>query len=264
MGQCAVGRLVCLARQQECVRAWRSKRADSEMAEKGTPSVLASTRPLEASLAAVPRSARIHDAWLCVAFREHDRWCSQGATLDFLKEQMAEVVSASPFHAASRHRPRNDGHAAGTIAVLGCKVSSYLTHFRQSPASYRTKALLQESTAFQNNRDGADGSSGRKLSRPARRREKRHPRPWHDADSTQSRIRLQTCSMGGRGGKLSPVQTYFPITWTCATAVRWYHVSQRAVCIAAFSRKRTKSAPLPEFWGLANARGSCLAGPTRR
>ena len=109
----------------------------------------------------------------------------------FLKEQMAEVVSAS--------LPCRHGHAAGTIAVLGRKVSSYRSHFRQSPASYRTKALLQESTAFQNNRDGANGSSGRKLSRPARRREKRHPRPWHDADSTQSRIRLQTCSMGGRG-----------------------------------------------------------------
>jgi hypothetical protein len=74
-------------------------------------------------------------------------------------------------------------------------LSTYLSTLGRAPLLYRAKTILQESTAFQNVQDGAIGSSGHGASRPPTHREKRHPRPWHNALSTQTRIRMQRCSL---------------------------------------------------------------------
>ncbi|OAL03029.1 hypothetical protein IQ06DRAFT_123390 [Phaeosphaeriaceae sp. SRC1lsM3a] len=182
------------------------------MAEKGTPSILASTTPLE-GLIGCCTTFRTHHAhtWLCAAFREHDRSCSLGAIATVLKSDDGRCGFSLPSTPPAAMLPCSYGHTTGTSAALGKHSICYLAHFRQSPASYRAKALLQESTAFQNNRDGVDGSSGRKLSRPARRTEKRHPRPWHDALSTHSRFRMQTCSMGVWGSRGASLRQRKPI-----------------------------------------------------
>lgn len=78
----------------------------------------------------------------------------------------------------------------GTFTALPTDSANVSLHFRQSPSSYRAKHVLQASVAFQNDRDGVDGRPRRRISRPYRHGEKRHPRPWHDAFTTQTRIRM--------------------------------------------------------------------------
>jgi hypothetical protein len=115
-------------------------------------------RPLPRLLAAVPRCARICQ-WFAMPLRPSDWLCASPSVVSLTdlvhtqtKNHLTARLSFSLSIPSSRTRSR---------CLCGDITTNALLHFRQSPSPYRTKHSLQESTAFQNDRGGADGSPWR-------------------------------------------------------------------------------------------------------
>lgn len=192
-----------------------------------------------------------HRVWLCVAMVS----LTDGvAVQDCSRRQRIttiERVSASP-------RARVTQTSRCLCGLSRRRARPAIADFRQSPSSTRAKAILQESAAFQNVRDDADGSSGQQVLRPARHREKRHPSPWHnasgsntdkDADGHASLFSRQQASFArGRPRRRARGCNSTPFCTTSGTCI-----SLLATSNPAEASQIRFGAPLPGIWGWALA-----------
>jgi hypothetical protein len=166
------------------------------------------------------------------------------------------LALALPLALPSLH---HHGRAAGAIAGLPVHTIKTALHFRQSPPlSYRAKSVLQESAAFQNVWGGADGTSGHAGWRPSTHREKRHPRPWHNALSTHARMRMQRVQQPSSAGRTQALPARASSRFTrdlCATNCQAakHVLAGGLVFVRGGEQPPVRSASLPKVWGSSGA-----------
>jgi hypothetical protein len=146
--------------------------------------MLSPRRPLPRRLAAVSRclsvcqSCRTARERLCVAGRQPDRWCAQHKQRH---NHWFQPLSPSP---RTRSRPEDFISGPGGRAPHSC---------------HRAKHVHWESAAFQTPPGRRRWKIWARIQPPFAHRELRHPRPWHDALSTQTRMGMRAAGRTSAG-----------------------------------------------------------------
>jgi hypothetical protein len=153
-----------------------SERGRRRRCQKGAASI--PTRPLGAFIGRCTtfRTRRLRLLRLAAS---HDgvRLCvpspilSDGAVPATLQSKTKEAWEMQP---PSLPRGAATDPQPGPLRPLDRTACLLSQHFRQSRWVSRAKSVLQESTAFQNTPDRADGSPGQTAARPPRQHQKRH------------------------------------------------------------------------------------------